>query len=97
MMRKYYRVIEFYSETKKPDQVKIARKELQTLSETVYVMNYLLKLDFKACETNTIMKKLKDELQVDLDNEKIARRLDRLRKDKVKDLFENGNYNFEVF
>jgi hypothetical protein len=28
MMRKYYRVIEFYSETKKPDQVKIARKEL---------------------------------------------------------------------
>jgi len=43
------------------------------------------------------MKKLKDELEVDLENEKIVRRLDRLRKDKVKDLFENGNYNFEVF
>ncbi|EAS06282.3 transmembrane protein, putative (macronuclear) [Tetrahymena thermophila SB210] len=97
MMRKYYRVIEFYTETKKPDQVKIAKKELQTLCETVNIMNYLLKLDFKEYKNNGIMNKLREELQVDLDNEKILRRLDRLRKDKVKDIFENGNYNFEVF
>lgn len=60
-------------------------------------MNYLLKLDFKDFKNNTIMNKLKEELEVDLENDKILRRLDRLRKDKVKDIFENGNYNFEVF
>ena len=28
MVRKYYRAIEFYTETKKPDQVKLAKNEL---------------------------------------------------------------------
>lgn len=60
-------------------------------------MNFLLKLNFKEYASNSVMKKLKEELLVDLEDEKILRRLDRLKKDKVKDIFENGNYNFEVF
>ncbi|EGR30496.1 hypothetical protein IMG5_130470 [Ichthyophthirius multifiliis] len=97
MMRKYYRVIEFYTETKKPDQVRIAKKELQQLSETVCVMNYLLKLNFKNYKENSLMIKLKKEYDIDLENEKILRRLERLKKNKAKSIFENGNYNFEVF
>ncbi len=60
-------------------------------------MNYLLKLDFKNCSENSLIIKLKKEHEVDLENPKILRRLDRLKKEKAKHIFENGNYNFEVF
>lgn len=60
-------------------------------------MNYLLKLNFMEYKSNEVMEKVRKELDLDLENDKILCRLDRLRRDKVKDLFENGNYNFEVF
>lgn len=66
-------------------------------------MNYLLKLNFRdvaenaANPTNAIIKKIASEEEIDLTNEKTLRRLTRLRNDKVKTIFENGNYNFDVF
>ena len=60
-------------------------------------MNYLLKLDFKNYKENSLISTLKKEIDIDLENDKILRRLDRLKKDKAKTIFENGNYNFEVF
>lgn len=67
-------------------------------------MNYLLKLNFRDTSvenavnpTYVIIKKIAGEEEVDLTNEKTLRRLARLRNDKVKTIFENGNYNFDVF
>jgi hypothetical protein len=49
MVSKYYRVIEFYLETKKPDQVSLAKKELQVTLETYIEMDYYLNcIDFSA-------------------------------------------------
>jgi hypothetical protein len=49
MVSKYYRVIEFYLETKKPDQVALAKKELQVTLETYIEMDYYLNcIDFSA-------------------------------------------------
>ena len=40
MVRKYYRAVEFYNETSKPDQVRLAKQELQNTLETFREMEY---------------------------------------------------------
>ena len=58
-------------------------------------MNYYLDLDFNnPCE---LIIEVNKEFNVDLTNPKVLKRLARIKKDKAKEIFENGKYNFEVF
>lgn len=54
MINKYYRIIEFYVEQKKLDQVNIAKRELQNLMNTFYEMWFYLNLDFIAWEEDEV-------------------------------------------
>merc|ERR1712146_572003 len=56
MNAKYVKVIEFYLETDKKDQVKLARKESQGTLEIFAQMRMYLDLDFKNWEENPNMK-----------------------------------------
>ena len=47
MVKKYYRAVEFYNETQKPDQVKLAKLEIQqTLSTFREIEYYYFGVDF---------------------------------------------------
>jgi hypothetical protein len=46
MINKYYKAIEFYFESKKEDQVEIAKQELQRTLVTYQEMGYFLSSDF---------------------------------------------------
>ena len=46
MLNKFYRAIEFFQETKKPDQVKLVRQEIQNLSKVLSEMKFYFELDF---------------------------------------------------
>ena len=43
------------------------------------------------------MEEMRIKYAIDLDDEIVLRRLNRLRREKVRDLFEEGKYNYEVF
>ena len=62
MMFRYLRIIEFYQECKKEDQVAIAKKELQYVKSVLYVMDYFMGLDFSKSEENEFMKELATDL-----------------------------------
>lgn len=53
-MNKYYRIVEFYAEQKKQDQVNIAKSELQRLMETVYQMNFFINVDWIDFENDEV-------------------------------------------
>lgn len=54
MIAKYYRIIEYYSELNKYDQIEIAKKELQRTLETYHLMEFYLKLDFIDYENDEV-------------------------------------------
>ena len=60
-------------------------------------MKYLLDLDFIDYEKNEVMNEELRKYDLDLSKKKIIRRLHKIRCEKVKDIFEKGKYNFEVF
>jgi len=99
MNAKYVKVIEFYLETDKKDQVKLARKEIQGTLEIFAQMRMYLDLDFKNWEENPNMKEcLKGfEEYVDLHKPKVVRRLEKLKVQKAKEIFEGAKFNLEMF
>ena len=61
MINKYLKVIEFYQETDKKDQVQLARKEIQNVFDTYDKMNFYLNYDFSDYQNNEIIQEvLKD-------------------------------------
>ena len=63
MINKYQKVIEFYQETDKKDQVQLARKEVQNVFDTYDKMNFFLNYDFSDYQNNEIIQEvLKDNL-----------------------------------
>ncbi|CAD8158036.1 unnamed protein product [Paramecium pentaurelia] len=97
MVNKYYRIIEFYAEQKKYDQVKIAKSELQRLLETVQTMSFFMNLDFIDYDNDEQIKELAQKYQINLNDKKYIRRLIRLCREQVTELFGQGKFNFEVF
>lgn len=74
----------------------IAKRELQVMMETFEEMHFYLNLDFIGWEENELIRPLQKELKVDLGSKKIIRRLNRLCREKVSDIFGQGKFNFEV-
>ncbi|CAD8077631.1 unnamed protein product [Paramecium sonneborni] len=97
MVNKYYRIIEFYAEQKKYDQVKIAKQELQRLLETVQTMSFYMNLDLIDYENDDILKELVIKHQLNFTDKKYVRRLIRLCRENVTEIFGQGKFNFEVF
>jgi len=97
MVAKYIKVIEFYQETDKKEQVNLAKKEIQVVLELREKMRFYHELDFTKWEENKIIKELLKDIILDLTSKKVQDRLRRLKNNKAKELFENGKFNFEVF
>jgi len=97
MISKYFKIIEFYLETEKKDQVAIARKEVQNVLDAYNKMKIYMALDFKNWENDPLQKEILKEIDIDMTKPKTLKRLERLRITKVKEIFENGHFNLEVF
>jgi len=99
MNHKYVKVIEFYLETDKKDQVKLARKEIQGTLEIFQKMRVYLDLDFKNWEENPAMKECLNgfEEYVDLTKPKIIKQLEQEKIKKAKEIFDSGKFNLEMF
>ena len=63
MVTKYFKVIEFYLETEKKDQVSIARKEVQNVLEVYNKMKLHMSFDFKNYENDPFMKEILKEIE----------------------------------
>ena len=61
MINKYLKVIEFYQETDKKDQVLLARKEIQNSFETYNQMNFYLSYDFTDYQNNEVIQEILKE------------------------------------
>jgi len=60
-------------------------------------MEFFYNLDFaKAEENETIMLSNKD-YEVNFKNPKIIKRLNRLKEEKARNIFENAHFNYEMF
>jgi tetratricopeptide (TPR) repeat protein len=97
MVNKYLKVIEFYQETDKKDQVVLARKEVQGVLDIFHQMKFYINFDFTNCQNNEIVQAVLQEVQIDLLKPKSIKRLNRLKLNKAKELFENGHFNLELF
>jgi len=97
MITKYFKIIEFYLETEKKDQVSIARKEVQNVLDAYNKMKMYMALDFKNYENDPLQKEILKEIDLDMNKPKTQKRLEKLRTAKVKEIFENGHFNLEVF
>jgi len=97
MINKYLKVIEFYQETEKKDQVELARKEIQGVLEMFSQMKFFMNYDFIDHQNNETIQEILKEIQLDLTKLKTIRRLNKLKLSKAKELFENGHFNLEVF
>lgn len=97
MVGKYIKIIEFYQETDKKDQVVLAKKEIQVVLELREKMRFYHELDFTKWEENAIVKEILKDINIDMSSKKVQDRLRRLKNSKAKELFENGKFNFEVF
>ncbi|KRX00116.1 hypothetical protein PPERSA_07223 [Pseudocohnilembus persalinus] len=94
MVKKYYKAIEFYTETKKPDQVSAAKYQLQKLLETVQEMVYFWELDWNCWAAQEVNK----EFKFDLKDEKMLKDLNKIKKKMAKEIFDSAkNFNFEIF
>jgi ribosomal protein L12E/L44/L45/RPP1/RPP2 len=96
MATKYFKIIEFYLETEKKDQVSIARKEVQTVLDAYTKMKLYMGLDFKNYEKDPLIMEVLKEFDIDMTKPKVQKRLERLRIAKIKEIFENGKFNLEV-
>jgi len=97
MATKYFKIIEFYLETQKKDQVKIARKEVQVVLEAYNKMKLYMNLDFKNYQNDKLLMEVLKDFDIDMEKPKIQRRLEKLRIAKIKEIFEKGQFNWEVF
>jgi len=97
MINKYFKVIEFYLETEKKDQVSIARKEVQNVLEAYTKMKLYMAIDFKNYESDPLLMEVLKEFEIDMNKPKTQKRLEKLRINKVKEIFENGHFNLEMF
>jgi len=97
MATKYFKIIEFYLETQKKDQVKIARKEVQVVLEAYNKMKLYMGLDFKNYQNDKLLMEVLKDFDIDMEKPKIQRRLEKLRIAKIKEIFEKGQFNWEVF
>eukprot|EP01017_Pseudomicrothorax_dubius_P015692 TRINITY_DN1797_c0_g1_i10.p1 TRINITY_DN1797_c0_g1~~TRINITY_DN1797_c0_g1_i10.p1 ORF type:complete len:227 (+),score=80.75 TRINITY_DN1797_c0_g1_i10:13-693(+) len=100
VVNKYIRIIEFYQESEKgEEQVKLARKEILPAKELLHEMTFVLNIDFKSYKENPVIDDILQDVTIDIEDPKIQRRLERLKRQKIKDLFEiKGQiYNFQVF
>jgi len=97
MINKYLKVIEFYQETEKKDQVELARKEIQGVLEMWSQMKFYMNYEFTDHQSNETIQEILKEIQLDMTKPKTIRRLNKLKLSKAKELFENGHFNLEVF
>jgi len=97
MINKYFKIIEFYIETEKKDQIAIARKEVQNVLEAYNKMKMYMAIDFKNYQNDPVLMEAVQDFEIDLSKPRTQARLDKLRLNKVKEIFENGNFNLEVF
>jgi tetratricopeptide (TPR) repeat protein len=97
MVNKYLKVIEFYQETEKKDQVVLARKEIQGVLDIFHQMKFYINLDFTNSQNNEMIQTALQEAQMDAIKPKTIRRLNRLKINKAKELFETGHFNLELF
>ena len=84
MITKYFKIIEFYLETEKKDQVKIARKEVQNVLDAYNKMKTFMALDFKNYEKDKLMVEILKEIDIDMTKPKTQKRLEKLRISKVR-------------
>jgi len=96
MVNKYLKVIEFYQETEKQDQVLLARKEIQGVLDIFHQMRFYMNFDFTN-NADVILKEIVKEVDIDLTKASNLRRLNRLKINKAKELFETGHFNLELF
>lgn len=99
MATKYFKIIEFFLETQKKDQVSIARKEVQVVLEAYTKMKLYMGLDFKNYQNDKLIMEVLKEYKdiIDITKPKVQRRLEKLRIAKIKEIFEKGQFNWEVF
>lgn len=97
MATKYFNIIDFYLETQKKDQVSIARKEVQVVLEAYTKMKLYMALDFKNYQSDPLIMEILKEVDIDMTKPKVQRRLEKLRIAKIKEIFEKGQFNWEVF
>lgn len=106
MVGKYIKIIEFYQETDKKDQVGLAKKEIQVVLELREKMRFYHDLDFTKWEENDTIKevlkeikyfcvsdaiiKLFSSISLDMTSRKVQDRLRRLKNNKTKELFESN-------
>ena len=62
MVARYMRIIEFYQETKSPEQVTIARREIQYVKELLNKMKFFMELDFNQ-NNNESLNEVKKEIR----------------------------------
>jgi hypothetical protein len=60
-------------------------------------MNYLKNLNFTNLSEDSIEQKLALELKIDLQDEKTLKRLTKLKFNRAKDIFYEGDYNFNIY
>jgi ribosomal protein L12E/L44/L45/RPP1/RPP2 len=97
MITKYFKIIEFYLETEKKDQVSIARKEVQNVLDAYNKMKLYMALDFKNYQNDPLIMEALKDFDIDMNKPKVQKRLEKLRVSKIKEIFENGKFNLEVF
>jgi len=96
MEAKYYKAIEFYQDLKDAKQVTLAKEELQRLSKTFQEIEYLYRLDFSKASEDLLIQAMLKEIPIDLSSSKVLHRIERIKIEKAKEIFQNENYNFEV-
>jgi len=60
-------------------------------------MKIYMALDFKNYENDPLQREILKEIDIDMTKPKTQKRLEKLRMVKVKEIFENGKFNLEVF
>ena len=61
MIKKYLKVIEFYQDSDRKDQVQLARKEIQNVFDIYNQMNFYLNYDFTDYQNNAVIQEVLKE------------------------------------
>lgn len=75
----------------------MARKEIQGVLDIFHQMKFYINLDFANAQNNEIVQTALQETQMENLKPKTIRRLNRLKINKAKELFETGHFNLELF
>ena len=97
MIQKYYDLVDFYQETSKPEKIETARQELQKLKETYNDVLFYQKLDFERASSNELILSANKEFNVDFGNSRTQKRLLRMKREKVREIYESQEFNFTMF